>query len=49
MTDGKPSNWETWPLSEVGEWLGGGTPASSNAEYWNGDIPWVSPKNLFKN
>lgn len=41
-----PKNWENWPLADVGEWLGGGTPASSNAKYWNGDIPWVSPKDM---
>ncbi len=46
MTDGMPRKWESWPLSEVGEWLGGGTPTSSNAEYWNGNIPWVSPKDM---
>jgi hypothetical protein len=46
MMDGLPDNWEKWPLADVGEWLGGGTPSSSNAQYWNGDIPWVSPKDM---
>ena len=41
-----PINWEHWRLSDVGDWLGGGTPSSSNAAYWDGDIPWVSPKDM---
>lgn len=46
MTDQLPDNWENWLLEEIGEWLGGGTPASSNGKYWNGDILWVSPKDM---
>jgi type I restriction enzyme S subunit len=33
-------------LSELGKWTGGGTPSKSRAEYWSGDIPWVSPKDM---
>jgi len=25
---------------------GGGTPSKDNLDYWNGDIPWVSPKDM---
>jgi type I restriction enzyme S subunit len=49
MTEGYPHNWEKWPLAEVGEWLGGGTPSSTNADFWNGHIPWVSPKDMKAN
>jgi hypothetical protein len=24
----------------------GGTPSKSNAAFWNGDIPWISPKDM---
>ncbi|MBV8798482.1 MAG: restriction endonuclease subunit S [Alphaproteobacteria bacterium] len=26
--------------------LGGGTPSTENPAFWNGDIPWVSPKDM---
>jgi type I restriction enzyme S subunit len=29
-------------LSDVASVIGGGTPNTSVAEYWNGDIPWLS-------
>jgi type I restriction enzyme S subunit len=38
-----------WPLVKLGnlvEILGGGTPSRKVAEYWNGDIPWASIKDL---
>jgi type I restriction enzyme S subunit len=41
-----PANWESWPLSDVGDWLGGGTPSSTNPDFWDGEIPWVSPKDM---
>ena len=42
-----PSNWLWTRLGEVTEIIGGGTPASTVAEYYeNGDIPWISPVDL---
>jgi type I restriction enzyme S subunit len=41
-----PANWEDWPLSDIGEWFGGGTPSKSKKSYWDGTIPWVSPKDM---
>ena len=37
-----PEGWEVKPFAETVEVLGGGTPKTSIAEYWNGDIPWFS-------
>ncbi|MGB7769886.1 MAG: restriction endonuclease subunit S [Verrucomicrobiia bacterium] len=34
--------WREVSFSETIEVLGGGTPKTSNPEYWNGDIPWFS-------
>lgn len=34
------------PLSECVTILSGGTPSKSNDSYWNGDFPWVSPKDM---
>lgn len=33
-------------LEHVGKWLSGGTPSKKNKNYWEGDIPWVSPKDM---
>lgn len=40
------SKWETVKLSDIGTVVGGATPSTKKQEYWNGDIPWVSPKDL---
>lgn len=39
-------NWKTVKLSELGTIVGGATPATSREEYYNGDIPWLTPKDL---
>ncbi|CAM3536351.1 restriction endonuclease subunit S [Parendozoicomonas haliclonae] len=41
-----PVGWEWCRLAHAGYDLGGGTPSKSKGEYWNGDIPWVSPKDM---
>ena len=41
-----PNGWARAPLGELGEWVGGGTPNKSVAAYWNGEIPWISPKDM---
>ncbi len=33
-------------LSDVGQIIGGGTPSTTNPEYWDGDISWITPKDL---
>ena len=35
-----------YKLSEIMELIGGGTPKTSIAEYWGGDIPWLSVKDF---
>ncbi|MBI5526703.1 MAG: restriction endonuclease subunit S, partial [Deltaproteobacteria bacterium] len=37
-----PKGWEVWPFADTVEIIGGGTPKTSEPEYWNGDIPWFS-------
>ncbi len=37
-----PKGWRVGSFDESVEILGGGTPKTSVAEYWNGDIPWFS-------
>lgn len=38
-----PEHWEVKPLGYLARFLGGATPDKGTAEYWDGDIPWVSP------
>lgn len=41
--------WEITSIMEICEIIGGGTPSSSNATYWNGDIPWISSSDINEN
>ncbi|MFI6238977.1 restriction endonuclease subunit S [Micromonospora sp. NPDC050795] len=34
------------PIGELVEIVGGGTPTRSNPDYFGGDIPWVTPKDM---
>ena len=38
--------WEVKKLGEVSSSKGGGTPSKSKPEYWNGNIAWVSSKDM---
>ncbi|WP_058868182.1 restriction endonuclease subunit S [Chloracidobacterium thermophilum] len=39
---GIPEGWEVQSFTDDVEVIGGGTPRTSNPEYWGGDIPWFS-------
>nr|WP_227540283.1 restriction endonuclease subunit S [Acinetobacter junii] len=41
-----PSGWEFFRLQELGNFCGGKTPSKANPAYWDGTIPWVSPKDM---
>ena len=38
--------WKTYKLSEIGNIVGGATPSTKIAENYDGDIPWITPKDL---
>ena len=38
-----PESWAFVKLKHIGEVIGGGTPKTNISEYWDGDIPWVTP------
>ncbi len=38
--------WPTQPLGEAATISTGGTPSKANLNFWKGDIPWVSPKDM---
>lgn len=41
-----PKKWPTKQLGEVVELISGGTPSKDRPEFWQGTIPWVSPKDM---
>ena len=41
-----PNGWAWCRLGTIGEWGAGATPSRSNAEYYNGDIPWLKTGDL---
>jgi type I restriction enzyme S subunit len=38
--------WTRRKVSDFGNIITGGTPRTSVGEYWNGDIPWVTPTDI---
>jgi type I restriction enzyme, S subunit len=38
--------WSVQQLEELVTLSGGGTPKTTNEEYYNGNIPWISPKDM---
>ena len=41
-----PAHWMLPKIKHIATFCGGGTPSRETAAYWNGDIPWVSPKDM---
>jgi type I restriction enzyme S subunit len=41
-----PQKWSTKKLCEIADLGSGSTPSKENEAYWNGKIPWVSPKDM---
>ena len=43
-----PEEWGIKKLVEIGEIIGGGTPDSTNKDYWDGKILWAVPTDITK-
>ncbi|NLK43770.1 MAG: restriction endonuclease subunit S [Tissierellia bacterium] len=41
-----PEDWKVLKIQKIGDVVGGGTPKTSVAEYWDGEISWITPKDL---
>jgi type I restriction enzyme S subunit len=41
-----PATWGLKRLKRIVHFRGGGTPTKDKIEYWQGEIPWVSPKDM---
>jgi type I restriction enzyme S subunit len=46
MAGDMPKDWKVATLGSCGVWYSGGTPNTAVAEYWNGDIPWITASSL---
>jgi type I restriction enzyme S subunit len=40
------SEFPARPLGKCGKVMGGGTPSKERADFWDGDIPWIAPKEM---
>ena len=38
--------WQYYKVSDFADVMSGGTPKTEISEYWNGNIPWITPKDL---
>jgi len=43
-----PDHWRWSKLGDVATIVGGGTPSTDRADYFGGDIPWITPADLSK-
>jgi len=41
-----PVHWTLRPIKHLVRMQSGGTPSKANADYWDGDIPWASAKDM---
>ena len=42
----KIDNWKEYAIANIAKIKGGGTPSTKTPSYWNGNIPWITPKDL---
>ncbi len=40
------ADWKEYKLDEIADIVGGGTPKTEVFEYWNGNIAWITPRDL---
>lgn len=43
---GFEGEWKLKRISDLGRFMGGGTPESNHIEYWQGSIPWISSSDV---
>ncbi|MBI4583213.1 MAG: restriction endonuclease subunit S [Planctomycetes bacterium] len=41
-----PAHWDVRRVRHCGRIIGGGTPSMKRLDFWGGQIPWVSPKDM---
>lgn len=45
-TDKIPTGWAKAKISDLFDFIGGGTPSKKELLFWNGEIPWASVKDI---
>lgn len=46
MSEKIPKGWKWVKVEDFAEVVSGGTPSTDRPEFWNGDIAWITPKDL---
>lgn len=46
IENGIPEGWDIKHVGEIGQVIAGGTPSTDVDEYYNGNIPWLTPADL---
>lgn len=46
IVNGIPKGWIVEKVDNVCDTIGGGTPSTTNPDYWGGDIKWVTPSDI---
>jgi len=41
-----PEDWDIKKIEDVADVIGGGTPSTKISEYWDGNIAWITPRDL---
>lgn len=41
-----PAGWQIEKVANIGQWASGGTPSIKDETLWNGEIPWISAKDM---
>ncbi|MEQ9317668.1 MAG: restriction endonuclease subunit S, partial [Polyangiaceae bacterium] len=41
-----PTSWSKCRLAHIVREMGGSTPSKAEPKFWNGNVPWVSPKDM---
>lgn len=49
LVDGLPKGWKIGSILEIAKLLSGGTPKTDIQDYWNGNIGWISAKDITAN
>lgn len=44
--EANPKQWPIQTLKSLVSFVSGGTPSKSREDFWEGDLPWVSPKDM---